>query len=181
MRRILYLMTITLLLSTSVFSHDEEPHKSRVHHKYASQVNWHSLKEGLRMSENLKKPLLVDFGFEDGCHRCKYMQENIYGNDEILKKINSYFIPVFIHLYKPLTSQERQLGNKYDYKSDCLLLFMNHKSEVILNADGSDMCIVGKIEPNVFIDYLDHIIQSYNQNTIQQLISDLPIGALKND
>ena len=121
MKTIFSVLTITLLLvvNTTAFSHDEVPHKLKINHKYALKVNWHSLKEGLRISGTLKKPLLVDFGVEEGCHRCKFMQKNVYGNDEILQKINSDFVPVFIHLNKYLTPQEIALGEKYDYKEDC--------------------------------------------------------------
>jgi hypothetical protein len=89
------------------------------------------------------------------------MQKNVYGNDDILEKINSDFVPIFIDLNKPLTSQEIALGEKHAYNNDCLLLFLDHKSEVIQPPDGGEMCFTGKIEPEVFIDYLDYIKERY--------------------
>ena len=167
MKRLFITVTLSFLLitGTTVFSHDDASHKFRkIHHKYAPRVNWKSLEEGLSLSETLKKPLLVDFGVEEGCHRCAFMQKNIYGDDEILEKINTDFLPVFIDLSKPLSSREVALGEKYDFKHDCLLLFLNHKGEVIHNPEGMEMCFAGKIEPEVFIDYLEYIIKMYNQN-----------------
>lgn len=154
-----------LVINIAACSHDNALRKSKNnYHKNASKVNWHSLEEGLSISENLKKPLLVDFGVEEGCHRCEFIQKNVYANAEILKKINSDFVPIFIDLGKPISSQEIALGEKYDFKNDCLLLFLNHKSEVIRNPEGGEMCFVGRIEPQEFIAYLDHIIMMYNHN-----------------
>ena len=167
MKHIIYVLFITslLIINTTACSHDNALRKSKKnYHKNAWKVNWMSLEEGLSASETLKKPLLVDFGVEEGCHRCEFIQKNIYGNDEIVGKINSDFVPIFIDLGKPLSSREIALGKKYDFKHDCLLLFLNHKSEVINNPEGGEMCFVGKIEPREFIAYLDFIILSYNHN-----------------
>ncbi len=167
MKTKLYILTITLLLvvSTTACSHQSALRKSNeIHHKYASHVNWKSLQEGLTMSETIQKPALVVLGVEEGCHRCEFIQKNVYGNDEVQQKINTDFIPIFIDLDKPLTSQEIALGEKYDFKHDCLLLFLNHKGEVIHNPDVGEMCFVGKIEPQEFIEYLDYILQTYNHN-----------------
>lgn len=134
MRQIVCFVMVTtfLILNSAVFSHDREFHKpGEVDRKYARKVNWKSLEEGLKILESLKKPLLVDFGVEEGCHSCEFLQKNVYSNDEIAEKINSHFIPIFINLANPLTSQEITLGDKYDYENDCLLLFLDHKSEVI--------------------------------------------------
>jgi hypothetical protein len=62
------MIALFLIFHTAAFSHDEVPHISTINHKYASQVNWHSLKDALRVSEALKKPLLVD-----GVYSCKKM------------------------------------------------------------------------------------------------------------
>jgi hypothetical protein len=150
MRQIVCFVMVTtfLILNSAVFSHDREFHKpGEVDRKYARKVNWKSLEEGLKILESLKKPLL---------------QKNVYSNDEIAEKINSHFIPIFINLANPLTSQEITLGEKYDYENDCLLLFLDHKSEVIQAPDGGEMCYAGKIETQRFIDYLDYIRQRHD-------------------
>ena len=167
MSRIISVVIVTslLIINITACSHDNALRKSKKnYHKYAWKVNWVSLDEGLSISEALKKPILVDFGVEEGCHRCEFIQKNVYANDEIVEKINSDFVPIFIDLGNYLSSREIALGKKYDYKNDSLLLFLNHKSEVIHNPEGGEMCIVGKIEPREFIDYLDYIILTYNNN-----------------
>lgn len=84
----------------------------------------------------------------------------IYSKDEIVKKINRDFIPILIDLSKTLTAEEETLGEKYDYQDDCLLLFLDHHSEVMPHKDGRDMCYAEKIEPQAFIEHLDYVLGS---------------------
>jgi hypothetical protein len=92
------------------------------------------------------------------------MQKNVYSNNKIVDTINSNFIPIFIALAKTLTPEEKALGEKYDYKEDCLLLFLNHNNEEIHNKDNGKMCFADKIEPEVFINYLNYILNAYDQS-----------------
>ncbi|MBI5204253.1 MAG: thioredoxin family protein [Nitrospirae bacterium] len=125
--------------------------------KYAGKVNWHSLKEGMAKAKAEKKPVLVDFGVVKGCPRCEFLQKNVYSKDEIVNVINSDFVPVFIDLNKELSADEKVLGEKYDYKSDCLLLFLDYEGNVIKDPEGGKMCFVDKVEPEVFIKYLEQV------------------------
>lgn len=125
--------------------------------KYAEKVNWHSLKDGMAKARLEKKPLLVDFGVVKGCPRCEFLQKNVYSSDKIVEKINSDFIPVFIDLGKDLTPEEKALGEKYNYKSDCLLLFLDYEGNVIKDPEGGKMCFADKVEPEVFIKYLEQV------------------------
>ncbi len=125
--------------------------------KYAEKVNWHSLEEGLQKAKIEKKPMIVDFGIGKGCPRCEFLQKNVYSKDEIVKKINSDFIPVFINLMKELTPEEKALGEKYDYKNDCLLLFLDSEGNIIKDPGGKKMCFADKVEPGVFMKYLEQV------------------------
>jgi len=125
--------------------------------KYAEKVNWHSLKDGVKKAKLEKKPILVDFGIVKGCPRCEFLMKNVYSKDEIVKKINSDFIPVFISLMKELTPEEKALGEKYDYKNDCLLLFLDSEGNIIKDPGGKKMCFADKVEPEVFIKYLEQV------------------------
>ncbi len=125
--------------------------------RYAEKVKWHSLKEGMVKARAEMKPVLVDFGIVKGCPRCEFLMKNVYSKDEIVKKINYDFIPVFIDLGKELTSEEKALGEKYDYKSDCLLLFLDSDGNIIKDPKGKKMCFMDKVESEVFIRYLDEV------------------------
>ena len=108
-----------------------------------------------------KKPALVDFAVPMDCDRCEFLQENVYSREEIVAKINAEFIPILIDLSGKLTAEEMALGEKYDFQNDCLMLFLNHEGEVIKDPEGSEMCFAEKIEPEVFIEYLDYVLKEY--------------------
>lgn len=141
------LLTIFLILSVNAWAEE----------RYAEKVKWFSLNEGMEKARAEKKPLLVDFAVAKGCPRCEFLQKNVYSKDEIARKINSDFVPIFIDLSKKLSPEEKALGEKYDFKNDCLLLFLDYNGKVIKEPDTGQMCFADKIEPDVFIRYLDSV------------------------
>jgi thioredoxin-related protein len=120
-------------------------------------VKWNSLKEGMAKAKAEKKPLIVDFFYGKGCPRCELLEKNVYSNPQIAKKINDEFIPVFVDLTKPLSEEEEDLGQKYDYKKDCLMLFLDSDMTVLKDPSGKRMCFADNIEAEVFNSYLDMI------------------------
>lgn len=123
----------------------------------SGDVKWTSLKDGMAKAKAEKKPMIVDFFFGPECPRCEKLEKGIYTNPKITKKINDDFVPIFIDLTKPLTKEEEELGNKYDYKNDCLMLFLDPEMNLIKDPTGKKMCFVDDIEPEIFIGYLDMI------------------------
>jgi hypothetical protein len=160
---VLILSSCASMESTKVYGTEKAMISTIAEGKYAWKVNWHSLDEGLVKAEKERKPLLVDFAVHEGCHRCMFMQHNVYSNDAIVDKINREFIPVFINLNEPLTPDEQALGEKHEYHDDCLLLFLNHKKEPIFGDQGEKMCFVDQIAPEVYMNYLDYISDRYNE------------------
>lgn len=120
-------------------------------------VKWYSLKDGMAKAKTEKKPMIVDFFFGKGCGRCEKLEKGVYANPQIAKKINDDFVPILINLAKPLTKEEEDLGNRYDYKEDCLMLFLDPEMNLIKDPSGRKMCFVEDIEPGIFIGYLDMI------------------------
>jgi thioredoxin-related protein len=123
----------------------------------AGDVKWNSLKDGMAKAKAEKKPLIVDFFFGKGCPRCEMLEKNVYTNPQIAKKINDDFVPVFIDLTKPLSKEEEDVGNKFDYKNDCLMLFLDPDMNVLKDPSGKKMCFVDNIEADAFNGYLDMI------------------------
>ncbi|MBI5075889.1 MAG: thioredoxin family protein [Nitrospirae bacterium] len=118
-------------------------------------VRWSSLKDGMVKAKAEKKPIIVDFFFGKGCPRCEKLEKFIYSEPKIAKKINDDFVPIFIDLTKPLTKEEEALGNKYDYKNDCLMLFLDYDMNLLKDPTGNKMCFVDHVEPDIFNGYLD--------------------------
>ena len=143
MRRLVLLAILfTFVLSSSAFA-------------VGGDVRWCSLKDGMAKAKAEKKPIIVDFFFGKGCPRCEMLEKGVYTNPVISKKINDDFVAIFIDLTKTLTKEEEALGNKYDYKNDCLMLFLDYEINMLKDPSGKKMCFVDNIEPEIFIGYLD--------------------------
>ena len=127
----------------------------------ADGVKWFSMQEGFAKAKIEKKPLIVDFFYGKGCPRCEKLQKYVYSDPIISKKIMDDFVPIRIDLTKPLTEEEDALGKKFDYKMDCLLLFLDHNGEVISDSKGKRLCFVDNVEPEWFVSYLDMIKKKY--------------------
>jgi thioredoxin-related protein len=127
----------------------------------AEGIQWMSLKDGLVKAKIEKRPLIVDFFYGKGCSRCESLQKNVYHDPSISKKIVNSFVPVRIDLNKPLTAQEDALGKKFEYKNDCLLLFLDPNGELIHDANGKKLSFVDTLDPKSFDAYLDMIMKQY--------------------
>lgn len=120
-------------------------------------VAWMSLGAGMEKAKAEKKPMIVDFFFGKGCPRCEALEKAVYSNPEIARKIMNDFVPIRVDLTKSLTKEEEALGNQYDYKNDCLLLFLDPAGNIIKDPGGKRLCFVDNVEPDLFVKYLDHV------------------------
>jgi len=129
----------------------------------SDEIKWFSLNEGMEKAKAEKKPMIVDFYFGKGCPRCEALQKGVYNNPTIAKKIMDDFIPIKIDLTKKLSDEEKKLGNQYQYKNDCLLLFLDDKANIIKDPGGKSLCFVNNVDPEWFVKYLDMIKASYSK------------------
>ena len=120
-------------------------------------VTWVPLKEGTEKARLEKKPMIVDFFYGKGCPRCELLDKNVYGDPVIAGKVMADFVPIRVDLTKPLAKEEVDLGNKFDYKNDCLLLFLTPEGEVFTDKAGKRLCFIDKVDPEWFVEYLDTI------------------------
>jgi hypothetical protein len=134
-------LTMGLILSATVFA--------------VEGVKWTSLKEGLEKAKAEKKPMIVDFYYGKGCPRCEFLQKNVYDDPVITKKINDDFVAIRIDLTQKLTPEEEKLGNRFEYKNDCLLLFLDYNENVVEDPGGKRLCFIDKVDPDWFVGYLD--------------------------
>jgi len=144
---ILLLVLIGLGLSSQAFA--------------VGNVKWYTLKEGMEKAKAEKKPVIVDFFFGKGCPRCEFLEKEVYSNPAIAKKIMDGFVPIMIDLTKKLTPDEEKLGNKYEFKSDCLLIFLDYEENLLKDPKEKKLCFIDKIDPEEFIQYLDSLKANY--------------------
>lgn len=123
----------------------------------SAEVKWLPLKEGMEKAKVEKKPMIVDFFYGMECPRCAALQKGVYDEPSIAKKIMDDFVPVRVDLKKELSKEEEALGNKFDYKKDCLLLFLDSNGDIIKDPLGKRLCFIDTVEPKQFIEYLDMI------------------------
>ena len=142
-----FFLFVGLVLSSNVFA--------------AGEMKWFPLKTGLEKAKSEKKPVIVDFFYGKGCPRCEFLQKEVYDNPAIAKKIMDDFVPIKVDLTKPLTSDEEKLGEKYDYKKDCLLIFLDPENNLIKDQSGKKLCFIDKVDADEFIRYLDMIKAKY--------------------
>ncbi|MGC2064112.1 MAG: thioredoxin family protein [Thermodesulfovibrionales bacterium] len=127
----------------------------------ADRITWSTLHDGIIRAKAEKKAMIVDFFYNMDCPRCAKLQKEVYENPAIAKKIMDEFIPIRVDLTKKLTKDEEQLGEKYDYKKDCLLIFLDYDNNLIKDQTGKKLCFIDKVDPDEFIQYLDHIKKTY--------------------
>lgn len=123
----------------------------------SADMKWLSLKEGMEKARIEQKPMIVDFFFGKGCPRCEALEKGVYGNASIAAKIMSDFIPIRVDLTRELSAEEEQLGNRFDFKNDCLLLFLDAEGNVLKDPLGKRLCFADTVEPDMFIKYLDAV------------------------
>ncbi|HAK89617.1 MAG: hypothetical protein A2077_06135 [Nitrospirae bacterium GWC2_46_6] len=137
----------------------------------ASEIKWLTLKEGTEKAQIEKKPMIVDFFYGKGCPRCELLQKIAYDNPSIAEKLIKDFIPVRVDLTKALSKEEEMLGNQYDFKNECLLLFLDHNGNIIKDPGGKKFCFIDAKEPHWlsqleaewFIKYLDSVLSNYKK------------------
>ncbi len=139
---VLFAMVTVLVLASNAFA--------------AGELKWFSLQEGMEKAKAEKKPKIVDFFYGKGCSRCEFLQKNVYDSPKIAQKIMDDFVPIRVDLTKKLTKDEEKLGNQYDFKNDCLLLFLDPQANII-KEKGKRLCFVDKVDPDEFVKYLDTI------------------------
>ncbi len=122
-----------------------------------SGIKWYTLTDGQLKSKAEGKPVIVDFFFGKGCPRCEFLEKQVYSNPSIAKKIMDDFVPIRIDLTKKLSPEEQKLGEKYEFKNDCLLIFLDRSGNLVKDATGKKLCFIDKVDPDEFIRYLDTV------------------------
>lgn len=158
---LLILVSITVLSCATALNQDTAAQDHSRGHSIASpgdygrDVNWYTLAEGTKKARAESKPCVVDFFFPGGCLRCDRMDKYVYSNKEIIEKLNAEFVPILIDLSKPLSEEEKRLGDLYEYRKECLLLFMDSRGNIVEDPGGKKLCIADYVDAEWFLKYLD--------------------------
>lgn len=138
-------MIITILVSCAPLEQNKQ--------KY---INWRPLAAGKIEAQQKGMPILVDFYFGAGCHRCMALDNEVYNNSQIVELINRDFVPVRIDLSRELTKEEKMLEDDFATGGECLLGFLDPQGRMIKNQLGKNLCTMGMISRGEFMTYLQN-------------------------
>ena len=102
------------------------------------RIMWLKLADGLKKAKESKTSLVVDFYTGGACQRYKNLERDTYTDEEIIKQVNEKFIPIRINLDK-LTKEEENLGKKFKFDNDCLLLFLSYDGKLLADSTGGQL------------------------------------------
>lgn len=128
----------------------------------SGQINWYRLSEGERIAKQEKKPMVVDFASGAGCPRCEAMGKGAYKDPGVISMLNKDFVPIKIDLDKPITSEELALGNRFGFRQDCLLLFLDYNGNPIADPVEGKLCFVDVVNAKDFRKYLIDALRNMN-------------------
>ncbi len=123
-------------------------------------INWHTLAAGRELAMREKKPMVVDFASGPGCPRCEQMSAGPYSNAEVISELNREFVPIRIDLSRPITPGELALGNRFNFRNDCLLLFLDYRGNPIADPIEGKLCFVEAVNSKDFLKYLDAALKN---------------------
>lgn len=66
---------------------------------YGDELRWHSFDGALKLAKKSNKIVMIE-AMSKNCHYCIEMENKVFTDKEVIKKINRYFVPVKIDIYK---------------------------------------------------------------------------------
>lgn len=128
-----------------------------------SEVHWRTLEAGRSEAAVRQMPVLVDFYFGEGCHRCMAFDQKIYASPAIAARVNKNFVPVRVDLTGELTAAENELSERLATGGECMLAFLDSTGRIITDQQRQMICTMQMITPEQFLDYLDKALQHMQQ------------------
>ena len=122
-------------------------------------IMWLKLADGLKKAKESKTPMVVDFYTGGVCQRCKNLERDTYNDKEVIKQVSEKFIPIRINLDK-LTKEEENLGKKFEFDNDCLLLLLSYDEKLLADSKGGQLRFTDYLEPTLFKSKLQDALKN---------------------
>ncbi len=157
---------------------------------YDDILEWpHGLKgyfdyeQSLACAKEQGKPLFIDFTGH-GCVNCREMEQRVWSNPEVLKRLSENFVLVALYVDdRTQLSQDTWYKSTYDGKTkktigqqnaDFQITRFNNNAQpfyVILNEDGELLIEPKAYDLNIsrFVDFLDQALENHRNSTVLRL------------
>ncbi len=119
------------------------------------KIHWQTLARGKALAAERRLPCLVDFFYGPGCPRCDRFINEIYSDPGIVARIEAGFIPIRINLAAPLSVEEKSLAEKMSTGGECMLMFLDHRGEVVKREKGLALCSLESMGAREFAAILE--------------------------
>lgn len=107
-----------------------------------SRLKWHTFDQGMEAAKKEKKMLVIDF-YTDWCHWCKVMDEETYGNEEVVEFAGKNTIMAKIDAetnekfkFRDAQYSGRELSMMLGVRGFPATVFFDHNGELITSVSG---------------------------------------------
>lgn len=119
-----------------------------------TRIKWHGFVEGQRLSRESGKLMLVDFYVSEGCGRCEMMDWKLWPDPRVVELVSEHFIAVRVDIDLPLSPGAKELGKKYDYNYECLLVVCDADGNAVIDDESGRMCFSEFVTAEWLLGYL---------------------------
>jgi thiol-disulfide isomerase/thioredoxin len=110
------------------------------------EIEWHSYYDGLKLSENSNKPVMIDFYYDD-CPACVMLDEDTYVDERVILKSNS-FVCVKVDLYETEDYNGQGIVEEYQVTGFPTIVYLNSQQNEVHRR-------VGYQPPGPFLEDMD--------------------------
>lgn len=130
--RISFIALLIIGFASMAFINQSSPKKKAVKkpsttstQKAKNKITWYSMTDGFAKAKKENKMIVVDV-YTDWCYWCKVMDQQTYGNEAIIKKMNKNFVAV---KFNPEVN-DKHIVNGETMSSDQLVAYLNKGGKV---------------------------------------------------
>ena len=130
-------------------------------------VTWHNFNEGIKQALAQRKPIVLDF-YADWCVWCKKMEEEVFSEAQVARKLKDNFICIRIYTDKDIKETIKYKNHTLSKKEFTVMLGVQGLPTVVfMDRDANFITkIPGYVKKDVFLPLLSYIDEECYQKKI---------------
>ena len=119
-------------------------------------IKWYPFDEGLKLSANINKPVLIFF-YSDLCAYCNKMEDESFSDGKIVSRLNKSYVPVKLNV--DIESKSIKYNNRMISSRDLFFMFNGSVLPFIVFLEGGSIItsVPGFLEKRIFQPLLEYI------------------------